>query len=112
MAARLLENGIEPEYIRLLALGFGLSHPYRVLSLGEIAASMRHVSQQDLKETLEQLASEGLLTRFSGRYCFNKAIPEELRNAVGQAITPSGSVRSMRDRNPREREISSQSTSG
>lgn len=98
MAARLLDNGIEPEYIRLLALGFGLSHAYRVLSLGEIAASIRHVSLQDLRETLEQLASEGLLTRFSGRYCFNKAIPAELRNAVGRAITPSGSVRSLKGR--------------
>ncbi len=98
MAARLLENGIEPEYTRLLALGFGLRHAYRVLSLGEIAASIRHVSLQDLKETLEQLASEGLLTRFSGRYCFNKAIPEELRNAVARAITPSGRVRSMKGR--------------
>ena len=96
MAASSWDDGVSPEYSRLLVLGFGLSHEYRVLGLDEIANNLPHLGRRQLKEALESLADEGLVTRFSGRFCFNKAIPAELRNAVGNAVTPSGTIRSMR----------------
>ena len=96
MATSIRENGVEPENSRLLVLGFGLNHEYRVLGLDEIANSLPHLGRRQLKEALESLANEGLVTRFSGRFCFNRAIPAELRNAVEQAVTPSGTIRSMK----------------
>lgn len=96
MAASSWDDGVAPEYSRLLVLGFGLSHEYRVLGLDEIANNLPHLGRKQLKETLESLADEGLVTRFSGRFCFNKAIPAELRTAVENAVTPSGTIRSMR----------------
>jgi hypothetical protein len=38
------------------------------------------------------------VTRFSGRFCFNKAIPPEIRQSVEAAVTPSGTVRVLRSR--------------
>jgi hypothetical protein len=96
MTASSWDDGVSPEYSRLLVLGFGLSHEYRVLGLDEIANNLPHLGRRKLKEALESLADEGLVTRFSGRFCFNKAIPAELRNAVENAVTPSGTIRSMR----------------
>ena len=98
MVARLWDSRIEPEYVRLVVLGYGLSHAYRVLGVDEIAQGLPLVSRKDLKEALEQLADEGLLTRFSGRFCFNKAIPPEIRRSVEAAVTPSGTVRALRSR--------------
>jgi hypothetical protein len=93
MVARLLENRIEPEYVRLIVLGFGLSHAYRVLGVDEIAHALSYIERRELKAALERLADEGLVTRFSGRFCFNKPIPGELRRSVEEAVTPSGTVR-------------------
>ncbi|HSF24419.1 MAG TPA: hypothetical protein VLE20_09350 [Blastocatellia bacterium] len=93
MVARILENSVAPEYLRLIVLGFGLSHTYRVLGFDEIAHGLPHLGRTQLKETLESLANEGLVTRFSGRFCFNKTIPPELRKQVESVITPSGTVR-------------------
>ncbi|MFY9611116.1 MAG: hypothetical protein WAU45_21215 [Blastocatellia bacterium] len=93
MLARILENSVAPDYLRLIVLGFGLNHAYRVLGFDEIAHGLPHLGRTQLKGTLENLAHEGLVTRFAGRFCFNKTIPPELRKRVESAITPSGTVR-------------------
>ena len=95
MAAMMFEKVVPPDYSKLIVLGFGLSHAYRVLSLEEIANGVPLLGRSELKQTLEWLANEGLVTRFSGRFCFNKAIPSELRRQVEAAITPSGTVRAI-----------------
>lgn len=84
---------IAPESLRAMLLAYGINHAYRVVSLEEINHSMPHVRSDEVKLVLELLAQEGLLTRFSGRYCFNKAIPPNLRQSIDKLITPSGTVR-------------------
>jgi hypothetical protein len=86
-------KNVAPESVRLILLAYGMDHAYRVISLDEIAHFTPHVRRDDIREALENLAQEGLVTRFSGRYCFNKAIPQELRHHIEQLITPSGTVR-------------------
>ena len=81
------------ENLRLMLLAYGMNHAYRVVSLDEIAHSIPHVRKDEVREVLEVLAQEGLVTRFSGRYCFNKAIPLELRQHIERLITPSGTIR-------------------
>ena len=98
MVARLLESRIEPEYIRLIVLGFGLSHAYRVLGVDEIVNALPHIGRKELKAALERLADEGLVTRFSGRFCLNRPIPGELRKDVEAAVTPSGTIRAIPQR--------------
>lgn len=95
MVARLFESKVTPENVRPIVLGFGMRHAYRVLSFDEIAQQIPSVARIELKETLEELANEGLVTRFSGRFCFNKAIPPNLTRHVESAITPSGTVGSV-----------------
>ena len=93
MVATVFENSVAPDYSNLMVLGFGLSHAYRVLSLDEIANGLPDLGRNELKQALERLASEGLVTRFSGRFCFNKTISPEIRRQVESAVTPSGTVR-------------------
>ena len=84
---------IAPESLRLMLLAYGMDHAYRVVSLEEIAHAIPHVRRDEVKNVLERLAIEGLVTRFSGRYCFNKSIPFDLRHSIEQLITPSGTIR-------------------
>ena len=84
---------IAPENLRLMLLAYGIDHAYRVISLEEIAHAVPHIRRDEVRNVLENLAQEGLVTRFSGRYCFNKAIPGELRHKIEQLITPSGTIR-------------------
>ena len=86
-------NHIAPENLRLILLSYGMDHAYRVISLDEITHSIPHVRRDEVQSVLEFLAQEGLVTRFSGRYCFNKTIPVELRHNIEQLITPSGTIR-------------------
>ncbi len=86
-------KNIAPESLRLMLLAYGMDHSYRVVSLEEIAHSLPHVRKDEVRQALEHLAHEGLVTRFSGRYCFNKTIPADLRQNIEQFITPSGTVR-------------------
>ena len=88
-----LGNHIAPENLRLILLSYGLDHAYRVISLEEIAHAIPHVRRDEVQSVLEHLAQEGLVTRFSGRYCFNKTIPGELRHSIDELITPSGTIR-------------------
>jgi hypothetical protein len=92
MAATIGKN-IAPESLRLILLAYGMDHAYRVISLEEIAHSIPHVQKDQVREVLERLAQENLVTRFSGRYCFNKTIPPDLRHNIEELITPSGTVR-------------------
>jgi hypothetical protein len=88
---------IAPESLKLMLLAYGIDHAYRVVSLDEIAHSIPHAPRDEVREVLEFLAQEGLVTRFSGRYCFNKAIPVELRQDIERLITPSGTIRQRRN---------------
>ncbi|HYV07257.1 MAG TPA: hypothetical protein VFB82_21865 [Blastocatellia bacterium] len=102
MVARLSDTRIEPGYVRLLVLGYGLSHAYRVLAVDQIASGLPLVGRKELKEALERLADEGLVTRFSGRFCFNKQIPPEIKSKVDAAVSPSGTVKAVRPKEPLE----------
>ena len=93
MIAATSGNNIAQESLRLMLLAYGMGHAYRVISLDEIAHSIPHVRRDEVREGLEDLAQEGLVTRFSGRYCFNKAIPVEVRHNIERVITPSGTIR-------------------
>jgi hypothetical protein len=92
MAARIGKH-IAPESLRLMLLAYGIDHAYRVVSLEEITHSIPHVIRDEVRDGLEHLAEEGLVERFSGRYCFNKIIPADLRRDIEQLITPSGTIR-------------------
>jgi len=84
---------IAPESLRLMLLAYGVDHAYRVISLEEIAHSIPHVMRDEVRAGLEHLAQEGLVEKFSGRYCFNKIIPSDLRHDIEALITPSGTIR-------------------
>ena len=88
-----LGNHIAPENLRLILLSNGIDHAYRVISLEEITHAIPHVRRDEVQNMLEHLAQEGLVTRFSGRYCFNKTIPGDLRHNIEELITPSGTIR-------------------
>ena len=89
---------IAPDNLRLMLLAYGIDHAYRVISFDEIAHAVPHVSRDEIREVLETLAEQGLVTRFSGRYCFNKAIPPEIRHDIEAFITPSGTIRQRNQR--------------
>lgn len=91
--AAMYRSHIAPESLRAMLLAYGINHAYRVVTLEEINHSMPHVRSEDVRMVLEGLAQEGLVTRFSGRYCFNKNIPPSLRHSIDQFISPSGTVR-------------------
>jgi hypothetical protein len=76
-----------------MLLAYGIEHAYRVISLEEIAHSIPHAIREEVRHGLEHLAQEGLVEKFSGRYCFNKIIPADLRHDIEQLITPSGTIR-------------------
>ena len=86
-------NQIAPENLRAMLLAYGINHAYRVVTLEEINHSMPHVGGDQVKVVLEGLANEGLVTRFSGRYCFNRVIPANLRQSIDELVTPSGTIR-------------------
>lgn len=92
MAARYKKH-IAPETLRLILLAYGMDHAYRVVGIDEIVHAVPHAGRQEIREILDGLANEGLVTRFSGRYCFNKSIPIELRHRIDELITPSGTIR-------------------
>ena len=91
--AATVRSHIAPENLRLILLSYGIDHAYRVISLEEITHAIPHVRRDEVQNMLEHLAQEGLVTRFSGRYCFNKTIPGDLRHNIEELITPSGTIR-------------------
>ena len=86
---------VAPENLRLMLLAYGMEHPYRVLALEEIFQSLPGVDREKIKQMLDHLAAEGLVTKFSSRYCYNKSIPDELRRRIERLITPSGTIRTV-----------------
>lgn len=88
---------IEQESLRAMLLAFGIEHAYRVISLEEITHEIPYARKHEVQGLLEDLAREGLVTKFSGRYCFNKAIPMELRNSIERLVTPSGTMRQQKN---------------
>ena len=93
MAAIYVRGEVAPEVLRLMLLAYGLENAYRVITFEEIAHSLREFRKDDIRNELDRLADEGLLMKFSGRYCFNKAIPNEVRNHIERTVTPSGTIR-------------------
>jgi hypothetical protein len=93
MAAMYGRDEIAPENLRLMLLAYGLENAYRVVTLEEIAQSIRYFRRDEIKNGLDHLFEEGLLMKFSGRYCFNKSIPNEIRNHIERSVTPSGTIR-------------------
>ena len=93
MSAVFVRTEIELEDLRLLLLAYGMEHAYRVIGFDEIAQAIPHVRRQTIREGLNLLAEEGLVTKFGGRYCFNKVIPLEIRHVIEQSVTPSGTIR-------------------
>jgi hypothetical protein len=93
MAAMFVGIEIAPDNLRLMLLAYGIGHAYRVISLEEIAHTMPHVRKDLIRTGLDRLADEALVTKFSGRYCFNRAVPVDLRRTVERAVTPSGTIR-------------------
>ena len=93
MAAMIGAIEIAPDNLRLMLLAFGIGHAYRVISLEEIARTLPHIRKEVIRRGLDRLAEESLVTKFSGRYCFNRALPVELRRTVERAVTSSGTIR-------------------
>ena len=82
MAAIFMRREVAPETLRLRLLAYGLDNAYRVVTLEEITQSLRQFNRDQIRDELNRLADDGLLMKFSGRYCFNKAIPKEIRNHI------------------------------
>ena len=76
-----------------MLLAYGLEHAFRVLSLDEIARGIPHARKEMVRAELDRLAEEGLVSRFLGRYCFNREIPAEVRRSIEQTVTLSGTIR-------------------
>jgi hypothetical protein len=81
------------EIVRLLVVAYGLEYPFRIFSLQEMCDCLPHVSKPTVSEALNELADEGLVTRFARRYCFNRPIPPELQHQVEEFVTTSGTMR-------------------
>src|SRR5438093_9755856 len=93
MAVPSFGSHIAPESLRLMLLAYGKNHSYRIVSIEDIAHAFPHVRMDEVKSELGYLAQQGLVTRFSGRYCFNRSIPLDLQHSIEQLITPSGTIR-------------------
>ncbi|HJQ70699.1 MAG TPA: hypothetical protein VKA70_17120 [Blastocatellia bacterium] len=97
MAAIFASNEIAPDNLKFMLLAYGMGNAFRVVSLEDIAHSMPHIGKELIRKGLDCLADESLVTKFSGRYCFNRPVPNEVRRAVERAISPSGTVRYRRE---------------
>ncbi|HVG18418.1 MAG TPA: hypothetical protein VNI02_05145 [Blastocatellia bacterium] len=93
MAAVYERGEVAPEDLRLMLLAYGLDNAYRVITFEEIAQSLPRVKRDDIRGELDRLADQGFLMKFSGRYCFNKPIPVEVRREIERMITSSGTIR-------------------
>ncbi len=93
MVAMFDGSRVAPRHLRLMLLDYGLDNEYQVVTLDEITRAIPHVEKELLREGLDLLAEEGLVTRFAGRYCFNKPIPLEDRQDIHRDVTPSGTIR-------------------
>jgi hypothetical protein len=74
--------GTNDDNVRLALLNYGSRNGYRVLTADEVSDCLSGFNRDEVKKCLDQLANEELLTRFAGRYCFNKEIPFHVRHAA------------------------------
>ena len=72
--------------IRLALLNYGARNSYKVVTADEVSDSLIDFNRDEIKRCLDELANEELLTRFVGRYCFNKEIPLHVRAAARRRI--------------------------
>ena len=72
--------------VRLALLNYGARNGYRVVTAEEVSESLVGFRREDIRRCLDQLANEELITRFAGRYCFNKEIPFQLRSAIRRKL--------------------------
>ena len=93
MTAVYVSADVAPEQVRFMLLAYGIEHGFRVLLVDEIAHEFPHVRKEEVRSRLDQLAEEGLVTRFSGRYCFNKIIPDDILRQVEENVTRSGTIK-------------------
>ena len=93
MAAMFACSKMSSEQVRLMLLAYGLEHAFRVLSFDEIARGIPHAGKDKIRAGLDRLAEEGLVSRFLGRYCFNREIPAEVRRSIEQSVSHSGTIR-------------------
>jgi len=96
MAAMIRAGKISTEQLRFMLLAYGLEHAYRVVGVDEVAQEVPHVKKGEIRAGLDQLADEGLVTRFSGRFCFNRAIPEDVRRLIEETVSTSGTMKAKR----------------
>ena len=75
--------------VRLALLNYGSRNGYRVVTADEVSDCLSSFNREEIKKCLDQLATEELLTRFAGRYCFNKEIPFHVRDAARRRNTAS-----------------------
>ena len=92
---------ITSENVELLLLGFGLANSFRVLSLEEVSRAMPKLTKESVRQALDHLADDDLVTRFAGRYCFNKEIPSQKRRSIEQLTATSNYGRRTRGSRPR-----------
>jgi len=83
----MLATGTIPDDVRLALLSYGSRNSYRVVTADEVSQTLVGFSPDEIRQCLDQLATEELLTRFVGRYCFNKELPFPLKSvAARQAL--------------------------
>jgi len=75
-------GGTSHDDVRLALLNYGSRNGYRVVTADEVSDCLSSFNREEIKKCLDQLATEELLTRFAGRYCFNKEIPFHVRDAA------------------------------
>lgn len=93
MASMFIRTEVAPENLRLMLIAYGLDNAYRVVTFEEILRALPHAARDEARDELDRLADEGLLMKFAGRYCFNRAIPAEIRRHIDEMITSSGTIR-------------------
>ena len=74
--------GTTQDDVRLALLNYGSRNGYRVVTADEVSDCLSGFNRDEIKKCLDQLANEELLTRFAGRYCFNKEIPFHVKDAA------------------------------
>ncbi len=79
--------GTNCDDVRLALLNYGSRNSYRVVTADEVSQTLREFNPEEIRRCLDQLANEELLTRFAGRYCFNKEIPFQLRMSLRRKAT-------------------------
>lgn len=84
---------VAADKVRFMILAFGSEHTFRVLTVDEVAHEFPNVKKDVIRSQLDELAREELVTRFAGRYCFNKTIPDDILRLIEENVTRSGTIK-------------------